>query len=77
MSIVATAGETRIETLEVPRLYKVQEVAELLQVGHTYVYEEISQGRLKTIDLANGEKREKLRVAADDLQAFLDSRRVR
>lgn len=54
--------------------YNVQETAVLLGVGKDYVYERINAGELPVVQLGT-EHKAKRRIAATDLQAFIDSRK--
>ena len=55
------------------RLYTVAEVAEILGTSKAYVYERINGGEVRTVNLGTP-VRAKMRVRADDLQAFIESR---
>lgn len=55
------------------RLYTVAAVAKLVSVGPSYVYDEIKAGRLKKVQLGNGERR-KDRIRGSDLASWIDSR---
>jgi excisionase family DNA binding protein len=55
------------------RLYTVAEAAETLGTSKAYVYERLRAGELRSVDLGTPAKR-KLRIRADDLQAFIDAR---
>lgn len=55
-------------------LYSVQESADLLGVGKDYMYERINSGEIPTVQLGT-DNRAKRRIAAEDLQAFIDSRK--
>lgn len=55
-------------------VYTVMESAVLLSVGKDYVYERINAGELPVVQLGTDHKA-KRRIAATDLQAFIDSRK--
>lgn len=58
---------------EAVRLYTALEAAKCLGVSDDYVYSRQKDGTLRVVDVGtNGRK--KLRVRADDLQAFIDAR---
>lgn len=65
-------SEVNVKTVETVRLYSVAKAAEQLDVGRDFVYERIRRGDLRTVEL--GDVRSKLRIRADDLQRFIDSR---
>lgn len=54
------------------RLYSVAAVAELLEVATDYVYDRIKAGELAVVELGHG--RAKQRIAALELQRFIESR---
>lgn len=56
------------------RYYKVAEVAGIFECSPGMVYDMISGGRLKAISLGNG--RSKLRVRAEDIDAFYEENLV-
>ncbi|WP_404285402.1 helix-turn-helix domain-containing protein [Glutamicibacter arilaitensis] len=55
-------------------VYNVREAANLLDVGKDYLYERINAGEIPTIQLGSP-LRSMRRIAASDLQAFIDSRK--
>lgn len=55
------------------RLYSVKDAADMLGVSRYYVYDHINDGQIRAVNLGEG-SRDKLRVRADDLQAFIDAR---
>ncbi|NNC10680.1 helix-turn-helix domain-containing protein [Planctomonas sp. JC2975] len=57
---------------EAVRLYSVASVADHLQVSRGWVYERISRGELRKVEL--GDMTAKTRIRADDLQRFVDDR---
>ena len=54
-------------------LYTIADAAEALGVKPNYFYERIRDGRIATVNLGS-EERPKLRIRADDLQAFIQER---
>ncbi|PWC05396.1 hypothetical protein DCE94_03740 [Agromyces badenianii] len=73
---VARLAHVSMSALEPPaeavRLYSVAAAAKVLDVSDDYVYARIKDGSLRAVEL--GDSRAKLRVRADDLQAFIDVR---
>lgn len=55
------------------RMYSVTQLAELFGVGKTFIYDEITAGRLPTVHLGNGD-RNKLRIRARDAEAWIEQR---
>jgi excisionase family DNA binding protein len=54
------------------RLYSVATVAELLEVSKDWVYDRITSGAIAVVEL--GDSKSKQRIAATELQRFIDSR---
>jgi excisionase family DNA binding protein len=53
------------------RTYSVKDLVNELRVGRTMIYQLIKEGKLKTIHIGD-----RTLVAAEDLDAFIDSLRV-
>jgi excisionase family DNA binding protein len=54
-------------------LYTVADSAEALGVSLSFLYQQIRDGRLATVDLGS-EDRPKLRIRADHLQSYIQER---
>lgn len=54
----------------------IAETAEQLRVGRDFVYDAINRGDIAAFNISGGTSREKLRIRAADLDAYLASRRV-
>ena len=54
--------------------YSVREAATLLGVGKDYLYERINAGEIPVVQLGT-EHKSMRRIAATDLQAFIDARK--
>ncbi|WOH20158.1 helix-turn-helix domain-containing protein [Paenarthrobacter sp. GOM3] len=57
---------------EAVRLYSTKDAAELMGMSDDWVRARIKDGSLRAVEL--GSSRQKWRVRADDLQAFIDAR---
>lgn len=69
----APRPDTAARPAETVRLYTALEAAGVLCVSDDYIYSRQKDGSLRVVDVGtNGRK--KLRVRADDLQAFIDAR---
>lgn len=55
------------------RMYSVTQLADLWGIGKTFIYDEIAEGRLPTVQLGNGD-RNKLRIRARDAEAWIEQR---
>lgn len=66
-----------MQTLHEPhpplRLYTVADAAEALGVSQSYLYEQIREGRISTVELGT-DKKSKLRIRASELEAFIEAR---
>lgn len=54
------------------QLYTTREAGEILGVTAGTVWRYAKAGRLRSVNLAEGDGRAKLRIRADDLQQFID-----
>lgn len=73
MTIISMHRRPAPRSGEAVRLYTAVQAAERLGVSDDYIYSRQKDGSLRTVDVGtNGRK--KLRVRADDLQAYIDAR---
>ena len=73
MSIITMAPRSARRAEETVRLYTAVEAAGRLGVSDDYIYARQKDHTLRVVDIGtNGRK--KLRVRADDLQAYIDAR---
>jgi excisionase family DNA binding protein len=64
---------TRDDMSAAVRLYTAVQAADLLGVSDDFIYSRWADHSLRCVDIGNN-GRKKLRVRADDLQAFIDAR---
>ena len=58
---------------EAVRLYSTAQAAERLGVSSDFIEDRVHSGQLRVVELGS-DRRQKWRIRADDLQAFIDSR---
>ncbi|NWL32949.1 hypothetical protein DM791_08570 [Paenarthrobacter nitroguajacolicus] len=73
VSMFPGPSESRAAERGVTALLSVVDAAEVLGVSKHYVQDRINAGELRIVELATN-VRQKIRVRADDLQAFIDNR---
>lgn len=67
-----TSTETALPSTALP-LFTVADAAETLGVSLTYMYDRIRDNTMATVNLGS-DKKPKLRIRADSLQAFIQAR---
>lgn len=60
---------------ETVRLYSTKQAAELMGVSSDYVEDKVHSGQIRVVELGT-DRRQKWRIRADDLMAFIESRTV-
>lgn len=73
VSMFPAPSEFKASDRGVTVLLSVVDAAEVLGVSKHYVQDRINAGELRIVELATN-VRQKIRVRADDLQAFIDNR---
>lgn len=55
------------------QLYSTREAGEILGVSSVTVWRWVKAGRIRAIDLTEGDEKSKLRIRGDDLQKFINT----